>query len=265
MKQALVVLMIALLVGCSQVPTELDPELHGQIPADVPNMPTIQGDLPVRHADVTYFEDVTGYLARPDDTTTYPGVVMIHEWWGLNQNIRDMADELASQGYVVLAVDLYEGKLATVPAEAQALVGSFNRARGLANMQAAVSYLREQGSPTIGSLGWCFGGGQSLQVGLAEDLDATVIYYGHLETDEATLTSLKQPVLGIFGAEDTSIPVDQVELFGESLTNLGVHHEIHVYDGAGHAFANPSGDRYVQEAADDAWEKTTAFLDASLR
>lgn len=258
------VLLVLLLAACTTDPA-LDPDLHGREPAEEPNVAGEAGSLNVTTENVNYYGNVEGYLARPAEDGAYPGVVMIHEWWGLNDNIRTMADRLASEGYVVLAVDLFNGSVATTPEEARSQVQSFEQEEGLENMRAAVSYLRGQGVRRVASLGWCFGGGQSLQAGLAEDLDATVIYYGNIVTERERLQSLEQPVLGIFGEEDESIPVSEVEEFDRTLDDLGVRNEIRIYENAGHAFANPSGDRYVEEAAEDAWQRTTTFLAENLQ
>jgi len=217
--------------------------------------------------DVTYFENTTGYLARPAAAEAYPGIVMIHEWWGLNDNIKAMANQLAQTGYVVLAVDLYDGQVAQAPERARELSSSLNQERATTNLRQAANYLRtNQQASKVASLGWCFGGGQSLQVSLSgEPLDATVIYYGRLTSDKNQLSAIKWPVLGIFGAEDTSIPVESVNAFQQALNELGIRNEIHVYPGVGHAFANPSGQSYAPEETRDAWEKTVSFLDENLK
>ena len=225
-----------------------------------------EGKLQTTSEYVNYFESLNGYLARPVADSNFPAVVMIHEWWGLNDNIKTMADKLASHGYVVLAVDLY-GRTAATSEEARQLVSSFDPKQGIQNMNAAVSYLDENYSPQkIGSIGWCFGGGQSLNLALNNDkLDATVIYYGSLTTDAESLSSISWPVLGIFAELDKSIPVDKVNEFDSALTELGIPHEIHIYPGVDHAFANPSGERYAPDAAQDAWLKTLEFLRSSLK
>ena len=216
---------------------------------------------------VTYFENAQGFLARPSEPEDFPGIVMVHEWWGLNDNIKEMARMLASSGYVVLAVDLYNGEVATIRERARQLVMSLDQAKAVQNMRMAVSHLRTQQHVTkIASLGWCFGGGMSLQLALSgEALNATVIYYGSLVTDEAKLSPVHWPVLGIFGDQDTSIPVSNVKQFETTLNQLNIENEIHIYPGVGHAFANPSGMNYAPEATKDAWEKTTAFLEKHLK
>jgi len=216
--------------------------------------------------NVSYFEDFTGYLARPDTLDTYPGVVMIHEWWGLNDNIKQMADDLAAQGYVVLAVDLYGVEAATTTDAARQLVSSYDVQNGISNMNGAVNFLFENNVESIGSIGWCFGGGQSLNLALNnQDMDATVIYYGQLTTDEAQLSSINWPVLGIFAELDQGIPVDKVNEFQLLLNNLGIENEVYIYPSVDHAFANPSGERYAPEETKDAWEKTLTFFEEHLK
>jgi carboxymethylenebutenolidase len=146
-----------------------------------------------------------------------------------------------------------------------------NPSEAISNLQAAVRYLgslESVNASRIASLGWCFGGGQSLQLSLnteAENpLAATVIYYGNLVMDEEELTKIQWPVLGIFGDQDESIPVEDVDRFGQALNSTGVPNEIYIYEGVGHAFANPSGDNYAPEQTGDAWQKTLAFLKRNL-
>jgi carboxymethylenebutenolidase len=213
---------------------------------------------------------VAGFLARPAGAPQgAPAIIVIQEWWGLNDNIRSMARRLAGEGYVALAVDLYEGNVADTPERARELMmASMEREDALEdNLRQAYAYLDgELGSTRIGSIGWCFGGGWSLRTALLfpEDLDAAVIYYGRSITDRDRLASLQVPLLGIFGAEDQGIPLEGVREFESVLKDLGKDAEIHVYDGADHAFANPSGTRFNAEAAEDAWAKTLAFLKINL-
>ncbi len=217
-------------------------------------------------ADVEYFPGAHGYFARPENEGNYPGVVMIHENRGLRPEIRDAADALAKEGYLVLAVDLLGGT-AEDQTGARALTAAFNQATGTANMRAAVAYLRSQGAQKIASLGWCFGGRQSVELAISgEKLDATVVYYGgNMATTTQRLAPIKWPVLGIFGDQDQSIPVETVRGFETSLNTLGVKNEIYIYPGVGHAFANPSGMNYAPEATQDAWAKTLAFLKSNLQ
>lgn len=229
-------------------------------------MLTAEG-LEVVGNDVAYGTSSQGFYAAPKDNGEYPAVVMVHEWWGLNQNIKDMALQLAKQGYQVLAVDLFDGKVASTAAEAQAQVGAFNQAKGLENLKAAVQYLKDKGATKIAALGWCFGGGQALQLSLSgEKLDATVLYYGTpLVTDETKLKAISWPVLGIFGDKDMAISTTSVTQFEDALARLNIEHQVTLYPGVGHAFANPSGMNYAPEETRDAWAKTLVFLQDSLK
>lgn len=228
----------------------------------------------LQNKTVKYFPDSQGYLVYPvssNDTVgkKLPAVVMIHEWWGLNENIKNMANLLAKQGFVVLAADLYKGEVANNPERAMELVQTVrnNQNNSINNLQSAVKYLSllpNVDSSKIASLGWCFGGGQSLQLALnSQDhpLAATILYYGTpLVTDKALLSKIKWPVLGIFGDKDQSIPIEEIKQFGNSLNQSGITNNIHIYKGVGHAFANPSGDNYAPKETEDAWQKTLSFL-----
>jgi len=216
--------------------------------------------------NIAYFEGAQGFLVKPKETGTYPGIVMVHEWWGLNDNIRATAETLAKEGYVVLAVDLYHGEVATTRERAQELRNTLTKEAGIANLKAAVKHLRNENAQKIASLGWCFGGGKSLELALSgEKLDATVIYYGSLNIDRKELKKISWPVLGIFGEEDSSIPTSTVHKFRDALTSLGITNNIHIYPGVGHAFANPSGASYAANETKDAWQKTVAFLEQTLK
>jgi len=225
------------------------------------------GEFMTESKTVTYFDDTMGYLAKPVIDDDYPGMVMIHEWWGLNDNVKEMADKLASHGYVVLAVDLYDGDVATTSDQARQLVTSYDSKRGIQNMNSATSFLIENySSKNVGSIGWCFGGGQSLNLALNnDDMDATVIYYGSLVTDSETLSSISWPVLGIFAELDKGITSDSVNAFKSSLDELSIQNDIVIYPGVDHAFANPSGDRYAPEESKDAWNRTVVFLESALK
>ena len=248
--------------------------------------------ITLENKTVNYFENANGYLVYPistitttsssiesnisayNDNTTFPAVVMIHEWWGLNENIKNMAETLAKEGYVVLAADLYNGQVANTTESAQNLVSKVreNPSESINNLQHAVRYLaslENVNSSKIASLGWCFGGGQSLQLALNTEpeypLAATIIYYGNLVSDQESISKIKWPVLGIFGDQDKSISVESVKQFEEALNANGITNEIYIYKGVGHAFANPSGDNYAPQETQDAWEKTVSFLKKYLK
>lgn len=218
-------------------------------------------------SDVNYFPEAKGYFVRPKEEGNYPGVVMIHENRGLRPEIKTTAEELAKEGYLVLAVDLYKGQVVEEQSQARTISGSFNQDEGVRNLKAAASYLREKGATKIASLGWCFGGRQSVALSISgEALDATVVYYGgNMASTVEELRPIKWPVLGIFGDKDQAIPLEKVKEFESSLNTLGVDNEIHIYPGVGHAFANPSGQNYAPNETKDAWNKTLDFLNRNLK
>lgn len=229
---------------------------------------------PVDAQEVTYGEaggkPLHGYAARPKSAKgPLPGVIVIHEWWGLNDNIRAMTRRLAGEGYQALAVDLYGGAHAENPDDAMKLVNGVLQSPGPAqeNLRRAAAWLEGKGAKKLGVIGWCFGGGWSLNTTLLmpDKIDATVIYYGHLETDPAKLAVIKHPVMGSFGAEDKSISADSIHAFESALKKQGTPVDVKIYEGAAHAFANPSGGSYRPEAAKDAWQRTVAFLAKSLK
>lgn len=250
-------------------------EHKGDTPTPTPASETTPA-APVDGRDVVYATvdgaPVTGYLAAPKTgAADAPTLIVIHEWWGLNPQIKSMTRQLAAEGYVALAVDLYQGATpATTHEGAKALMmkAMANPERAHANLRQATAFLQKQSSSdALGVIGWCFGGAWSLQTALKQPdaVDAAVIYYGRLVTDPDALKPINAPILGVFGAEDKGIPVDQVRAFEASLKKLGKPHAIHVYPGADHAFANPSGTRYNAAAAEDAWAKTRAFLSQHLQ
>lgn len=208
---------------------------------------------------------VKGYLAQPTNVAKdAPAIIVIHEWWGLNENVRNMTDQLANLGYTALAVDIYDGKVADKPEDAkkymQAAFANMDTAKS--NIRQAFEFLQTNGASNIGVVGWCFGGHWALQTGMLfpKELDAMVIYYGKLITDKEALKPLEMPILGHFGAEDQGIPLESVKTFEKNLKELDKEAQIHVYEGANHAFANPSGQAYDKEAAEKAWERTKTFF-----
>jgi len=226
-------------------------------------------------------QPVRGYLAQPQERpgkaqggtavapAPLPAIIVIHEWWGLNDQIKGVTRRLAGEGYTALAVDLYGGKVADNPDAAKQLVGGVMAHRDVATatLRAAAAFLKHQGAPRIGVIGWCFGGGWSLQTALdvPDQIDAAVVYYGQPEKDRARLARLRAPLLGLFGADDQSIPPAAARELEATLKQLGKQAEVHVYEGAGHAFANPSGTNYRRAAAEDAWQRTVAFFKRHLQ
>ena len=211
-----------------------------------------------------------GHFVFPEEMVEpFPAIIVIHEWWGLNEGIRAMADQLAGLGYIVLAVDLFGGRTASTPAEARELMVEVveNPDRANENIRQAYKFLEEiAGAPKIASLGWCFGGGWALNTAMLfpDELDAAVIYYGQVTDNTSKLLPLDVPILGHFGAEDTGIPVETVQGFELALKKLGKRYDIKIHSGVGHAFANPTGQNYNVDAAEIAWQQTVAFLNQHL-
>jgi len=230
---------------------------------------------PLLEQDVAYGEaqkrNLVGFLAMPGDAAEpLPGIIVIHEWWGLNDNIKAMTRKLASEGYVALAVDLYGGAKADTPEKARPLmagvVGDQDAAR--ANLKQAYDYLDKYAlAPKIGSIGWSLGGGWSLQTALLlpDHLRAMVMYYGPISGSQGELSTLQMPVLGFFAGLDESIPVRDVQLFRSTLLKLGKPAEIIIYPKARQGFANPDGGAYDEQAATETWQKTLAFLADNLK
>ncbi len=209
-----------------------------------------------------------GFLTKPKGAKGGPAIIMVHEWWGLNDNIQAVAKRYAGEGYTVLAVDLF-GRVATTPDSAMVLYQTAmkNVPGGEKNIAAAIGFLKAQGATAIGAVGYCFGGHWSLRTGLVggNDIKAVVMYYGAPITNPTEIARLKAPVLGLFGGKDTGIPVDSVRAMEKVMKAAGRTVTINVYADANHAFANPTGQAYNAKAADDAWAKSLAFFRAQLK
>jgi carboxymethylenebutenolidase len=215
-------------------------------------------------------ETVSGYLALPDGPSKKPALVVIHEWWGLNDWVKAKADGFAKQGYVALAVDLYRGKVATDPDMAHQLMRGLPDDRAVRDMKAAVVYLRSRPdveASKVASIGWCMGGGLSLDLAVAEPtLSGAVIYYGHLMTEPATIAALKVPLLGNFGGQDQGIPPASVKEFETLAKKDGKSVDFKIYPDAGHAFASSRDPKVFRaEDAQDANARADAFLLKVLR
>ncbi len=215
-------------------------------------------------------ETVQAVLYTPAGKGPFPGIIVIHEWWGLNDWVKDQATKLSDLGYVTLAIDLYRGKVATTPEEAHEIMRGVPEDRAKRDLHAAFEFLASRPDvkkDRIGSIGWCMGGGYSLDVALQEPtLRAVVINYGHLATDTSSLKAINAPVLGLFGAQDRGITPDDVHKFEKTLKQLGKQVDITIYPDAGHGFENPiNKDGYRPDDAADAWKRTVKFFAATLK
>ncbi len=212
-------------------------------------------------------ETSQAYVAKPKGKAR-GALLVIHEWWGLTDWIKNMADQLAGQGYLALAVDLYKGKSTSNPDEARLLMQAKDEKWGDAVEEAGLEWLKANaGGAKVGTIGWCMGGGESLKASLndAKDVSATVMFYGFPIEDVEKLKALSgHPLLGIWGKQDKAITPEKVAAFDKALTEAGVKHQFHSYD-AGHGFANPSSGAYSSPAAKEAWAVTKQFLARNLR
>ncbi len=211
-------------------------------------------------------DSVSGYLARPEGAGPWPGVLVIHEWWGLDDQTRSIADRFAAQGYLALAPDLYNGEFALLgdSDKATVLKQKYGEAASTV-LEQAFDFLKSHPDCTgkVGSVGFCFGGRMSLALGLTRPLDAVVTFYGggmqHLFD---RMTEFKAPAcLALFGDKDVSIPAGTIQEFDTLLDRIGVQHEVIVYPDSGHAFFRDSDPgSYKPEASRDAWERVTKFF-----
>ena len=214
-------------------------------------------------------ETVHGVLYRPSGAGPFPAIVVIHEWWGLNSWVKKQAVALASHAYVVLALDLYQGKVAKVASQARNLKRALPTDRAIGELKAAFAYLAgrlDVDPKRIGALGWSMGGGLALRLAIHEPrLAACVVNYGSLPTKRADIRQINAQTLGIFGARDRGISPIKVRAFEKSMNAAKKSVEIKTYDDAGHAFENPANVHgYRPQAANDAWLRTLMFLGRSL-
>ncbi len=214
-------------------------------------------------------DTVSAYLAIPEGDGPFPGLIVIHEWWGLTDWIKNSADSFADNGYAALAVDLYRGKFTANPNEARELSGSVPKDRAITDLKAAYTYLQNLSNvdkEKIGSIGWCMGGGYSLQAALnIPTLDACIIAYGRLTDDINEIKKINCPVLGIFGEKDPNITPAKVNQFEKLLTDEGKENKIVIYPDVSHAFMNPDNTKvYNDSTADKAWDEIFSFLDENL-
>jgi carboxymethylenebutenolidase len=215
-------------------------------------------------------ETVQGVLYTPAGKGPFPALIVIHEWWGLNDWVKEQASKLAEQGYAALAIDLYRGKVATTADMAHELMRGVPEDRAKRDLHAAFEFLESQANVKknrIGAIGWCMGGGYSLEVALREPtLAADVINYGHLATDPEALKKINAPILGSFGGQDRGITPDDVHKFEAAMKQAGKKIDVKIYDDAGHAFENPGNkDGYRPDDAADAWKRTVSFLAENLK
>jgi carboxymethylenebutenolidase len=273
---AVLVLVIASVSGCAGEDAKADPYVAGttaevtsvqesEIPAAI-----LGQAAPPRGEDLAYFDSdpsTVGYIVTPDGEGPFPAVILVHEWNGLVDRVRQVADALADEGYVALAADMYSGQVGTNRDENMALMqeAQADPDRVIANLDAAVSYLRGRDDVTgkVAAMGWCFGGGVALSFALGgESHEGTAIFYGRLIEDPDVLASIDHPVYGTFAELDGGIPPDQVNRFAAALRTAGVENDIHIYDDVNHGFwlwVDRDPETATAPAA-DAWTRLKAYL-----
>jgi carboxymethylenebutenolidase len=232
----------------------------------LPALATTSKDVTYKSGDDT----VHAILYTPGGKGPFPGIIVVHEWWGLNDWVKEQASKLADEGYAALAIDLYRGQVATTPDMAHELSRGVPDDRSDRDLQAAYEFLVAQpdvDKDKLGVIGWCMGGGYALDAALLEpNLKALVINYGSLVTDPEGLQKVHAAVLGIFGGQDRGISVSDVRKFEQRLKDQGRRVEIQVYPDAGHGFENPNNAAgYRATDAADAWSKTVTFLASVLK
>ena len=226
-------------------------------------------------ADLRYVDGdtlTTGYLAVPEGAGPFPALVIIHEWNGLQDRVRQLADDFASEGYVTLAADLFRGRTGSNREENMALVqeAQADQVGMIANLNAAVAYLKGRTDVTgrVGAMGWCFGGGVALSFGLdGDNHEATAIFYGRLVDDPEVVARLDHEVYGTFAALDQGPSPESVAAFEAALEAAGIENDLHIYDDVGHGFwLRVDEDPEVRTApAEDAWQRLQAYLERTLR
>ena len=234
----------------------------------------VRADAPLTEQTITFpgatGTTIGGYLVTPEKPGRYPALVVIHEWWGLTDWVKEQARKLGDLGYIALAVDLYRGKVTSDPEEAHELMRGLPQDRAVSDLKAAFAYLATRNDVDrghIGSIGWCMGGGLSLQLAIHEPrLAACVVNYGALPTDPNDIQQIFAPVLGSFGEDDRGITPQDVNQFQKTMETMKRRIDVKIYSGAGHAFENSTNvNGYRAEAAADAWSRTVNFLSKTMK
>ena len=223
--------------------------------------------------EVTYRsgdETVKALLYLPRGTGPFPALVVIHEWWGLNDWVKEQASNLADHGYAALAIDLYRGQVATTPDQAHEIMRGVPEDRANRDLLAATAYLRSLKAVNpkrVGAIGWCMGGGYALDLAVLDPhLKVAVINYGHLASEHSTLRRIHATILGIFGGQDRGIPLSDVRKFEKQMEAMDKFVQIQIYPDAGHAFENPNNkDGYRADDTAKAQKITMDFLARNLK
>lgn len=256
--------------GAVPVPaaSAITPEPTGPRISEVPPAREVTGEVAAYGS--TDDSVLNGYFVLPADVVEpAPGVIMIHDSFGLDDSIQALARRLAGEGYAVLAIDLFDGQTASASGEAEILLAGIagERAAVLDNICQAHSFLQQSAvAPRVAMVGFGLGGDWSLESGIAlgDDIDAVVTFYGQVINDQARLRPLTAPLLGLFAAQDNRIPVREATLFRSTLRDLNKTAIVLIHSNVEHGFANPAGPAYAHEAANESWASTVEFLRGQL-
>ena len=243
------------------------PTAEGVLPAAITGQGGPLGGMPLQYVQGDTL--TTGYLAVPEGEGPFPALVIIHEWNGLTDRVRQVADDFAREGYITLAADLFRGQVGSNPQENQVLMAEAEP-NVISNLNAAVRYLKGRDDVTgrVGAMGWCYGGGVALSFGLdGENHEATAIFYGRLVEDPEVLARMDHEVYGTFARLDPGPAPESVERFEAALRSAGIENDLHIYDDVGHGFwLRVDQEPEVRTApATDAWERLKAYLERTLR
>lgn len=285
-RQYAALIIAAVLAGCGGAQDEADtaPEASmSAVESRVEVAPTAPGELPsaivgeggaLEGIDLSYVpgdDETVGYLAVPEGEGPFPALVIIHEWNGLGDRVRQIADDFAAEGYVTLAADLFQGRTGSNPEENMTLVqeSMSDMPRVIENLNAAVAYLRGRPDVTgrVGAMGWCFGGGIALSFGLdGENHEATAIFYGRLVDDPEELRTMDHEVYGTFARLDDGPSPAEVAAFEAAMDAVGLEHDLHIYDDVDHGFwLRVDEDPATRtEPALDAWTRLKDYLGRTL-
>ena len=219
-------------------------------------------DITITHNDI----EISGYLSEPEETPT-AGIIVIQEWWGLTEDIKEIADRYAAEGYLAFAPDLYHGEIAIEPDEARKLAMSMERDIAAQEIDGAISWLRDEHNVSkAGCVGYCMGGGLTLAAAIrpSSGVDAVHVYYGGGMPSADQIATISVPVLGSYGSEDGGIPVEQVDMLRTTLEDNNIPNDITVYQGAQHSFFNDTRPAYHEQAAMDSWVKSVNWFENYL-
>lgn len=264
MKRMITGLFLAVLLSSTTTATGMPAE-DGRVPPSIIG----KGEQPQGKA-VHYYPgnpETTGYLAVPEEEGSHPAVILIHEWNGLVDRIRQVADDFAAEGYVALAADMYSGRTGSNPGENRALVEETlaNEEELITNLNAAVRFLKKRDDVTgrVAAIGWCYGGGVALSFALgSQHHDGTAVFYGRLLDDPEKMKHIDHEIYGTFAGQDRMIAREQVDSFVEALRKVGIENDVHIYDHVDHGFwlhVDRDPDTNLQPAV-HAWERLKAYL-----